>query len=159
MKKLLFLLLFIPYVYCGLTDVGLHGIEWSELSGTTWGYTEELNIYQNVHHNIRFGYGDTIYFTKTYWDPTRPNMPKWVRYYRNPLYNMHWEIPPGPPPDDTNLVFQMLMKEYADSLYQQPVSGTSPLLDWFVWKVKGNVLYIGYLDEKRNTFYWEFIAE
>ena len=159
MKRIIFILFTLIFIVsCGLIDAPLRGIEWNDLSGTSWGRDESLSIYQMVHQHFRFC-EDTIFLTKKYWNPTDSKSSPWYRYYKCPVSNKHYEIPPGPPPNDTNLVFYWMCKEYADSYYQQPVSGTSPLLEWFVWKIEGDVLYMGYVNTDRSTYYWEFTRE
>lgn len=139
----------------------LHGIEWSALSGKSYSCEEEINICQTVKITMRFGYGDTIYMTKKYYNPT-PNRYSgcsnltYYRYFRCPVFNKHWEIPPPIEKyNDTNLVFTYKAKEYADEYYRQPLMDNSPLVEWFVWKEEGNVLYMGYVDDiTRKTYYY-----
>jgi hypothetical protein len=84
----------------------------------------------------------------------------WIRYVRAPVFNKHYEIPPGPPPNDTNLVFTFQRKEYADATYHTPISSTSPLIDWFLWKIDRNgKLLMGQVDQNRQCWYWVFTKE
>lgn len=138
----------------------LHGIEWAAVSGKSYSCEEEITVCQTVKITMRFGYGDTIYMTKMYYNPT-PNRSgcsdlTYYRYFRCPVFNKHWEIPPPiEEVNDTNLVFTYMAKEYADEYYRQPVSGTSPLVEWFIWKEVRNSLYMGYVDDiTRKTYYF-----
>ena len=84
----------------------------------------------------------------------------WIRYVKAPIYNKHYEIPPGPPPDDINLVFTFKRKEYADASYQTPIMDNSPLIDWFLWKIDENGhLLMGKVNSQRQCWYWEFTRE
>jgi hypothetical protein len=139
----------------------LHGIEWCELSGKTFSVEEDQNIFQRLKVTMRFGYGDTVYMTKTYWNPRDLKFPPWYRYFRCPVYDKHWEIPPPIEEyNDTNLVFTYMCKEYADSKYTTPVSSTSNMVVWFAWKEIADTLYMGYVEElTRKTFYWKWYRE
>jgi len=84
----------------------------------------------------------------------------WIRYIKAPIYNKHYEIPPGPPPDNINLVFTWKRKEYADASYQIPIIDNSPLIDWFLWKIDENGdLLMGEVDSQRQCWYWKFKRE
>jgi hypothetical protein len=139
----------------------LHGIEWSAIAGKSYSAKESLSVCQTVKITMRFGYGDTIYMTKYYYNPN-PNKYSncsnisYYRYFRCPVFNKHWEIPPPIEEyNDTNLVFTYKCKEYADSRYETPVIDNSPLVEWFVWKEVNNQLYMGYIDEiTRKAYYW-----
>jgi hypothetical protein len=164
MKNLLLIIITSLFFNCaGIfnPDRGLHGIEWCELSGKTFSTEEDQNIYQRLKVTMRFGYGDTIYMTKMYWNPKDSTFPPWYRYFRCPVFNKHWEIPPPITEDnDTNLVFTYKCKEYADARYQQPVMDNSNLVEWFVWKEVNNTLFMGYVEElTRKTYYWEWYRE
>lgn len=139
----------------------IHGIEWCELSGKSYSAEQELSICQTVKITMRFGYGDTIYMTKKYYNPGPSRFSNcsnltYYRYFRCPVFNKHWEIPPPIEKyNDTNLVFTYKCKEYADELYMQPIIDNSPLVEWFVWKEVNNKLYMGYVDEiTRKTYYY-----
>lgn len=157
-----YLLIFIFFVISCSSITGPKAeISWRDVAGTTWGLTEELNIKQSVHQSFRFGYGDTIYLTKTYFNPnpkTRNDSIPWTRYFVWTLYNIHYEDDPDF--HSPNLVFTWKAKEYADSLYQQPVIDNSPIGDWFLWKIDANAhLLMGYVDTDRRCYYWEFDRE
>jgi hypothetical protein len=164
MKKLIFVLSIVILTNCtGVfnADGGVRGIEWSQIAGKTFSTEEDQNIYQRLKVSMRFGYGDTIYMTKKYWNPRDAAFPAWYRYFRCPVFNKHWEIPPPITDDnDTNLVFTYKCKEYADPYYQQPVMDNSNLVEWFVWKEEETDLYMGYVEEiSRKTFYWVWYRE
>ena len=132
-------------------------ISWSDVAGTRWGLVEELNIYQNVHQSFRFG-EDTVYATKTYWNPKDLTKSSWIRYFKGPALYKHYEN--DPVYHTPNLVYTWSRKEYADSLYQQPVMGNSIVDDWFLWKIDSlGQLLMGYVDLDRACYYWEFTRE
>jgi hypothetical protein len=154
MRYIIFL--FLVLLSCSVYDPIVPEINWTDVQYTSWEYTEQINIKQNIRHLFRFG-KDTVYLTRVYYNPnSQPNDVPWIRYVKGPVYNKHTEVPPGPPPDNTNLVFTWSRKEYADSTYHTPVINNSIVDDWFLWKINSNGnLLMGYVDLNRNCFYWE----
>lgn len=155
------ILLFIFYIF-GCSPEIQPEIYWKDVAGTSWGLTEKLNIYQTVHHIYRFGYGDTIYLTRKYWNPQDPifnsiDNPNWIRYMKGALFNKYYKDYDDC--DEVNLIFTWSRKEYADSLYKQPIIDNSITDEWFLWKIDSNGhLLMGYVDNN-NCYYWELEKE
>lgn len=149
MRFILFLSVFIS---CSNFNNPEPRIYWRDIAGTTWGITEELNIYQNVYHSFRFGIGDTLYLTKKYWNP-RNAFISWYRYIKGPCLNKHYEN--DPVFNTPNLVFTWKRKEYADPEYQTPVTDNSIVDDWFLDSINpSGQLQMGYVDLDRKCYFW-----
>lgn len=126
----------------------------------------KVTLYNKEDHDSTFKFLVFVYDSVWYYPVTvSPQSEKtvtlptgeinWVRYVRAPVFNKHYEIPPGPPPNDTNLVFTWKRKEYADPQYRTPIMDNSPLIDWFLWKIdKDGHLLMGKVDSNRQCWYW-----
>lgn len=152
------LLISLLFTFCVTNPEPTPEIEWKDVAGKKYGITEELNIYQSVRQSFRFGYGDTIYIVKKYWNPKDSifncvERPNWIRYFKGPVYNKHYEN------DPLCLTYTWSRKEYADSLYQTPVMGNAITDDWFLWKIDTLGLYMGTVDLNRDGHYWVFSQE